>query len=63
MTTSAKLLRSHTSNVLKQVVTDIRFLNVYVTMNKNEQQMYQDISAIAKALTKIVKIIEKEMKR
>jgi hypothetical protein len=32
-------------------------------MNKNEQQMYKDISAIAKALTKLVKMIEKDMKR
>jgi len=30
-------------------------------MNKNEQQMYKDISAIAKALTKLVKMLEKEM--
>ena len=32
-------------------------------MNKKEQQMYKDISAIAKALTKLVKMIEKDMKR
>ena len=32
-------------------------------MNKNEQQMYKDISTIAKALTKLVKMIEKDMKR
>ena len=31
-------------------------------MNKNEQQMYKDISAIAKALTKLVKMIEKDMR-
>jgi len=30
-------------------------------MTKNEQQMYKDISAIAKALTKLVKMLEKEM--
>jgi hypothetical protein len=30
-------------------------------MNKNEQQMYKDISAIAKALTRLVKMLEKEM--
>ena len=29
-------------------------------MNKNEQQMYKDISAIAKALTKLIRMIEKE---
>ena len=32
-------------------------------MSKNEQQMYKDISAIAKALTKLVRMIEKEMKQ
>ncbi len=30
-------------------------------MTKNEQQMYKDISAIAKALTRLVKMLEKEM--
>ena len=29
-------------------------------MNKNEQQMYKDISIIAKALTKLIRMIEKE---
>ena len=32
-------------------------------MNKNEQEMYKDISKIAKALTRLVKILETEMKR
>ena len=32
-------------------------------MNKNEQKMYEDISTIAKALTKLIKLIEKDMKR
>ena len=32
-------------------------------MNKNEQQMYKDISAIAKALTKLIRMIEKDMKQ
>jgi len=31
-------------------------------MNKNEQQMYKDISIIAKALTKLIKMIEKDMR-
>ena len=31
-------------------------------MNKNEQQMYKDISTIAKALTKLIRMIEKDMK-
>ena len=30
-------------------------------MTQYEQQMYKDISAIAKALTKLVKMLEKEM--
>tara|TARA_Y100001973_G_scaffold26570_1_gene40105 strand:- start:57 stop:161 length:105 start_codon:yes stop_codon:yes gene_type:complete len=28
-------------------------------MNKNEQQLYRDISNLTKALTKLVKILEK----
>ena len=28
-------------------------------MTKNEQQMYKDISTIAKALTKLIKLVEK----
>jgi hypothetical protein len=28
-------------------------------MTKHEQQMYKDISTIAKALTKLIKLIEK----
>ena len=28
-------------------------------MNRNEQQMYKDVSNLTKALTKLVKILEK----
>ena len=28
-------------------------------MNRNQQQMYKDISELTKALTKLVKVIEK----
>ena len=31
-------------------------------MNKNEQQMYSDISKLAKALEKLVKVLEKIVK-
>ena len=31
-------------------------------MNRNEQQMYKDISDLTKALTKLIKLIEKHMK-
>tara|TARA_R100001163_G_C5038014_1_gene176820 strand:+ start:851 stop:964 length:114 start_codon:yes stop_codon:yes gene_type:complete len=31
-------------------------------MNKKQQQMYKDISDIAKALIKLVKILEKQLK-
>ena len=31
-------------------------------MNRNEQQMYKDISDLTKALTKLIKLIEKQMK-
>ena len=44
---------------LKLVATDIRYLNVLEIMNRNEQQMYKDISALTKALEKLVKILTK----
>jgi len=31
-------------------------------MNKNQQQMYRDISDLTKALTKLVKVLEKIIK-
>ena len=31
-------------------------------MTKYEQQMYKDISSIAKALTRLIKLIEKDMR-
>ena len=31
-------------------------------MTRNEQQMYKDISDLTKALTKLIKLIEKQMK-
>ena len=32
-------------------------------MNRNEQQLYKDISNLTKALTKLVKVIEKLAKQ
>jgi uncharacterized protein YukE len=32
-------------------------------MTRNQQQMYKDISALTKALTKLVKVIEKLAKQ
>jgi|TARA_R100000697_G_scaffold97114_1_gene108998 hypothetical protein len=32
-------------------------------MNRNEQQMYKDISELTKALTRLAKILEKLMKQ
>ena len=32
-------------------------------MNRNEQQMYKDISELSKALTRLAKILEKLMKQ
>jgi len=43
----------------KLVATDTRYLNVLEIMNRNEQQMYKDISALTKALEKLVKILTK----
>ena len=58
-----KQLHLHTLNVQKQVATDIHYLNVYVTMNKNQQQLYKDISDLTKAVQKLVKLIEKMAKQ
>ena len=41
------------------VVTDIHYLNVLEIMNKNEQQLYRDISNLTKALEKLVKVLTK----
>ena len=41
------------------IVIDTHYLNVLEIMNRNEQQMYKDISNLTKALTKLVKILEK----
>ena len=41
------------------VVIDTHYLNVLEIMNRNQQQMYKDISDLTKALTKLVKVIEK----
>ena len=45
------------------VVTDIHYLNVYEIMNKNQQQLYKDISDLTKAVQKLVKLIEKMAKQ
>ena len=50
-------------NVQKQAVTDTHYLNVLEIMNRNQQQMYKDISDLTKALTKLVKILEKMAKQ
>ena len=44
------------------VVTDIHYLNVYEIMNRNEQQLYKDISDLTKAVQKLVKLLEKVIK-
>ena len=50
-------------NVLKLAATDTHYLNVLEIMNRNQQQMYKDISDLTKALTKLVKVIEKLAKQ
>ena len=54
-----KQLRLHTLKELKPVVIDAHYLNVYEIMNKNEQQLYRDISNLTKALEKLVKLLTK----
>ena len=44
------------------VVTDIHYLNVYEIMNRNQQQLYKDISDLTKAVQKLVKLLEKVIK-
>ena len=44
------------------IVTDIHYLNVYEIMNRNEQQMYKDISSLTKALERLVRVLEKMAK-
>ena len=45
------------------IVIDIHYLNVLEIMNRNQQQMYKDISGLTKALTKLVRILEKMAKQ
>ena len=59
MTILANVLPLLSLKELKLVATDIHYLNVLEIMNRNEQQMYKDISALTKALEKLVKILTK----
>ena len=62
MTILASVLPLPSLNVQKREVTDTHYLNVLEIMNRNEQQMYKDISDLTKALTKLVKLLEKIVK-
>ena len=53
----------HILKELKRVVIDTRYLNVYEIMNKNEQQMYKDISSLTKAVQRLVKLLEQMAKQ
>ena len=44
---------------LKLVATDTHYLNVLEIMNRNEQQLYKDISDLTKAVQKLVKLLTK----
>ena len=57
-----KQQRLHILNELKQVVTDIHYLKQYEIMNRNEQEMYNNIKRVAIALEKLVKIMTKLVK-
>ena len=41
------------------IVIDTHYLNVLEIMNKNEQQMYKDISNLTKAVQQLDKLLEK----
>ena len=51
--------RLHILKELKQVVRDTRYLKQYEIMNKNEKQLYRDISSLTKAVQKLGKLMEK----
>jgi len=53
----------HILNEQKQVVIDTHCSKQYEIMNKNEQQLYRDISNLTKAVQKLVKLIEKMAKQ
>ena len=61
MTILANALPLPSLNVQKQVVTDTHYLNVYEIMNRNEQQLYNDVKRVAIALEKLVKLMTKMM--
>ena len=44
------------------IVIDTHYLNVYEIMNRNEQQLYNDVKRVAIALEKLVKLMTKMMK-
>ena len=44
------------------IVIDTHYLNVLEIMNRNEQQMYKDISNLTKAVQKLVKLLQKLIK-
>ena len=41
------------------IVIDTHYLNVLEIMNRNQQQMYKDISDLTKAVQKLVKLLTK----
>ena len=41
------------------VAIDTHYLNVLEIMNRNEQQLYKDISDLTKAVQKLVKLLTK----
>ena len=59
----ANVLPLLSSNVQKLAVTDTHYLNVLEIMNKNEQQMYKDISSLTKSLEKLVKVLTQLAKK
>jgi len=56
-----KQQRLHILKELKRVVIDIRYLNVYEIMNRNQQELNKDIKRVAIALEKLVKLMTKMM--
>ena len=57
-----KKLHLRTSNVLKQIAIDTHYLKHYVIMNRNEQEMYDNLRRLTIAMEKLVKLLTKTIK-
>ena len=57
-----KQLHLYILKELKRVVIDTRYLKQYEIMNRNEQELYNNIKRLAIAMEKLVKLMTKVIK-